>query len=172
MTALCRVSRRAAGVHYDRSGASRGHAGRGCEVVVGVPMRLPLRRKATATAVWAAALERYRRSVDRFLESLRLMPERSVRTELVRLGGPLEAVLEDFEEASARRAHYDASTTDWILEHMRRAATLCSHATETALLVNQAAWRHDADEVARGIESVRQLVTRIDELGDEVRRAG
>ena len=54
---------------------------------------------------------------------------------------------------------------------MRRAATLCSHATETALLVNEAAWRHDVDEVDRGIESVRQLVTRIDELGDEVRRA-
>lgn len=135
-------------------------------------MRHPLRRKATATAAWAAALQRYQRAVDRFLETLRLMPERAVRMELVRLGGPLEAVLEDFEDASARRGDYDASTAALIVEHMQRAATLCSHATETALLVNQAAWRHDGDEVARGIESVRQLVRRIDELGDEVRRAG
>ncbi len=134
-------------------------------------MRHPLRRRPTATVVWSAALERYRRAVDRFLESLRLMPERSVRTELVRLGGPLEAVLEDFEEATARRTDYDGPTAALILENMRRAATLCSHATETALLVNEAAWRHDVDEVDRGIESVRQLVTRIDELGDEVRRA-
>jgi hypothetical protein len=136
-----------------------------------VSMRHPLRRGATDAAVWNSAVERYRRAVDRYLASLRLMPERALRVELSQLGGPLEAVLEDIEEAAAQRAEYDAERRDEVLGCIHRAATLCAHATEAAQMANEAAWRYDADDVARCLDTVRLLIKKIDELGDEVRPA-
>ncbi len=134
-------------------------------------IRRPLRRGAAETAVWNSAVERYRRAVDRYLTSLRLMPERSLRQELSQLGGPLEAVLEDIEEAAAGRAGYDADRRDAVLGCIHRAATLCSHATEAAQMANEAAWRYDAEDVSRCLDTVRLLIKKIDELGDEVRPA-
>lgn len=131
-------------------------------------LRRPLRR-AGKDAVWSAALERYRRAVDRYHASLRLMPERALRQELTHLAGPLEAVLEDFEEAAAHRSGFDRTRAATVLGTIHRGATLCSHATEAALMANEAAWRYDAEDVARCLDTVRLLVKKIDELGDEAR---
>ncbi|HYY09603.1 MAG TPA: hypothetical protein VE781_01620 [Kineosporiaceae bacterium] len=132
-------------------------------------LRRPRRAGPTAASTWASALDRYRRAVARYSESLRTMPERQLRSDLTDLAGPLEAVLEDFEDAAAQRAGYDEAGAAAVLGCVHRAATLCSHATEAAQMANQAAWRADADDVARCLDTVRVLVKKIDELGDEVR---
>lgn len=131
-------------------------------------MRRPLGRRTPGAAAWTAAVGRYRRALDRYVATVQLVPERSLRSELTELAGPLEAVLEDFEDAAGRRERYGAEAANLVLEHIRRAATLCAHATENALQANQASWRHDRDEVESCLASVRELVRRIDELGDEL----
>jgi hypothetical protein len=99
------------------------------------------------------------------------MPDRELRRELTELAGPLEAVLEDFEDALGRRRDLDAARDAEALACIHRAATLCAHATEAALMANEAAWRYDDQDVVRRVDTVRQLVTRIDELGDQARPA-
>lgn len=132
-------------------------------------LRRPLRRGWAAASTWTSAVERYRRALDRYHASLRVMPDRSLRQELTHLGGPLEAVLEDFEEAVARRSRYDETRATAVLAAVHRAATLCSHATEAAQMANEATRRHAPDDVARCLDTVRLLIKKIDELGDEVR---
>jgi enoyl reductase-like protein len=139
--------------------------------VLGVSLRHPLRRHAASNATWAAAVERYRRAVDRYYSSLALIPGRVLRQRLTELGGPLEAVLEDFEDAMARRSRFDRGREADVLASIHRAATLCAHATEAALMANDAAWRHADEDAARGVDTVRQLVKAIDELGDRARPA-
>lgn len=146
------------------SGVYRGRDGARNEVI-GVPWR---RRTPPATVTHTSALGRYRRAVDRYHDCLQSMPERALRRELTELGGPLDAVLEDFEDALAQRRPGKARE-DAVLAAVQRAATLCAHATEAALMANEAAWRYDADEVGRYLDTVRLLVKKIDELGDEVR---
>jgi hypothetical protein len=141
-----------------------------CEVL-GVSLRHPLRRHAASTAAWVAAVERYRRAVDRYFSSLGLIPGRALRQRLTELGAPLEAVLEDFEDALARRGRLDKGREAEVLTAIHRAATLCAHATEAALMANDAAWRHADEDAARGLDTVRKLVTAIDELGDRARPA-
>ena len=36
-------------------------------------------------------------------------------------------------------------------------------------MANEAAWRYDAEDVSRCLDTVRLLVKKIDEIGDEVR---
>jgi hypothetical protein len=141
-----------------------------CEVL-GVSLRHPLRRHTASNATWAAAVERYRRAVDRSYSSLGLIPSWALRQRLTELGGPLEAALEDFEDAVARRGRLDKARETEVLAAIHRAATLCAHATEAALMANDAAWRHADEDVARGVDTVRKLVTAIDELGDRARPA-
>lgn len=131
---------------------------------------MPLLRRAWARrATWDAAVDRYRRAVDRYESSLREIPERRLRQELVHLGDPLEAVLEDFEDAADARSRYAREHAMRTLDAIHRAATLCAHAMEAALMAHEAARRHDSDDVARCLDAVRLLVKKIDELGDEVR---
>lgn len=132
-------------------------------------LRRPLRRSAMPDAPWASAVERYRRAVHRYHASLRMMPERALRQELTRLGGPLEVVLEDFEEAKAARLKLDPNRDAEILAAIHRAATLCAHATEAALMANEAAWRYATGDVARCLDTVQVLIKKIDELGDAAR---
>ena len=131
-------------------------------------LRRPLRAGPRSATSWTTAVERYRRALERYHTSLRLMPERKLRSELAELGGALEAVLEDFEDAADRRRAYDRDAAAAVLKVMHHAATLCSHATEAALLANEAAWRHDEVEVARRLDEVRGIVRTIDDFGAEV----
>ena len=72
--------------------------------MVGVALRRPLRRSAVSDATWASAVERYRRGVARYDSTVRIIPDRTLRRELLQLAAPLEATLEDFEEAFANAA--------------------------------------------------------------------
>jgi hypothetical protein len=119
--------------------------------------------------MWTSAVERYRRAVERYYSALQMMPERVLREELTQLGGPLDAVLEDFEDAMAHRGGRDAAPEPEVLARIHRAATLCAHATEAALMANEAAWRYAQEDVTRCVDTVRGLVKKIDALGDEVR---
>ena len=142
---------------------------RNCEVV-GVSLRRPSWRSGPGAAgTWASAIDRYQRAVDRYVASVRVMPERVLRHELTQLSGPLEAVLEDFEDAAAQRSTYRRARAVEILGCMHRAATLCAHATEAAQMAGDATRRYDTEDVARCLDTVRLLVKKIDELGDAVR---
>jgi hypothetical protein len=116
--------------------------------------------------MWASAVERYRRAVARYHSTLRTMPDRALRRELTQLAGPLEAALEDFEDALANRQRFQPDRDAEVLGQVHRAATLCAHATEAALMANEAAWRYDDEDVLRRVDMVRSLVKKIDELGD------
>jgi hypothetical protein len=150
---------------------TRVYRGRNCWDcgVVGVALRRPLRRHVASAAAWASAVERYRRAVERYHSTLRSMPDRALRRELTDLAGPLEAALEDFEDALANRRHPQVDRDTEILGGVHRAATLCAHATEAALMANEAAWRYDDEDVVRCVDTVRTLVKKIDELGDAAR---
>jgi hypothetical protein len=128
-------------------------------------MRRPLHG---AAATWASAVERYRRAVERYHESVRMMPDHTLRRELSHVGSPLDAVLEDVQTAADRRRTYDPERAEQVLALIRRAATVCAHATEAALMANEAARHHEVDDVATCLDSVRVLVKKIDEIGDEV----
>ena len=128
-------------------------------------IRRPLRRSA---ATWASAVERYRRAVDRYHESVRLMSDHSLRRELTHLAAPLDAVLEDVQDAARRRRAYDPERAEEVLAFIRRAATVCAHATEAAQLADEAARHHEVEDVRRCVDTVRLLIKKIDEIGDEV----
>lgn len=132
-------------------------------------LRRPLRRTTSSSATWVNAVERYRRAVDRYYSNLTLMPDRALRQELTHLGAPLDRVLQDFQEVLARRADLDKAREAEILAAIHRGATLCAHATEAALLANEAAWRHAEHEVAQRLDRVFDLVRTIDAIGDQVR---
>jgi hypothetical protein len=51
---------------------------------------------------------------------------------------------------------------------IRRAATLCAHAIEAALMADEAARHHEVEDVATCLDTVRVLVKNINEIGDEV----
>jgi hypothetical protein len=112
-------------------------------------------------------VERYRRAVARYHSTLRTIPDRALREDLLQLAGSLEAALEDFEDVFANRRRFSADQDTKVLAEVHRAATLCAHATEAALMANEAAWRYDDEDVVRCVGTVRSLIKRIDELGDE-----
>src|SRR3954451_25447136 len=91
-----------------------------CEVV-GVALRRPFRRNVASAATWASAVERYRRAVERYHSTLRTMPDRELRRELAQFAGPLEAVLEDFDEAMANRPKNAPDRDDAVLKDIHRA---------------------------------------------------
>ena len=128
-------------------------------------VRRSVRRSATA---WASAAERYRRAVDRYHESVRMMPDHNLRRELTHLAAPLEGVLDDVEQAAARRKSYDTDRAEEMLANIHRAATLCAHATEAAEMANDATRHHEVDDVARCLDTVRLLIKKIGEIGDQV----
>jgi hypothetical protein len=97
-----------------------------------------------------------------------MMPDHHLRRELTHVAGPLEAVLDDVEQAAARRKTYDSDRAEDVLAGIHRAATLCAHATEAAEMANQATRHREIDDVARCIDTVRLLIKKIDEIGDEV----
>ncbi len=146
--------------------------GASCLVLRGgrVSLRRALRSASGRPDAWTSAVDRYRRAVERYHSSPPTLLDRALRRELIRLGEPLDAVLTDVEEAANRRHRYDSARAAAVLGCIHRAATLCAHATEAALMAGEAARRRDTEDVARCLDTVRLLVKRIDELGDEVRR--
>ena len=133
-----------------------------------MPLPRPLRRRATSGGTWTGAVDRYRRAVERYYATLRLMPDRALRRELTQLGETLDAVLEDFEDALDHRSSVDPEDQAAAVNHIHRAATLCAHATEAAIMANEAAWRYDDQDVSRCVDSVRAFVKKIDEIGDQM----
>jgi hypothetical protein len=117
-------------------------------------------------ATWASAVERYRRGVARYQSTVGIMPDRTLRRELLQLAVPLEAALEDFEDAFANRRRVSTDHAIEVLAQVHQAATLSAHATEAALMANEAAWRYDDEDVVRCVDTVRSLIKKIDELGD------
>jgi len=132
---------------------------------VRVSMRRPLHR---SPATGASAVERYRRAVERYHESVRSMSDHTLRRELTHVASPLDAVLEDLEHAAAGQRAYDAERAEQVLAYIRRAATLCAHATEAALMADEATRHHAAEDVAACLDTVRGLIKKIDEIGDAV----
>ncbi len=128
-------------------------------------IRRPLRGSA---ATWTSAVERYRRAVERYHESVRVISDHNLRRELTHVASPLDAVLEDVETAAGRRRAYDPERAEQVLASIRRAATLGAHATEAALMADEAARHREAQDVARCLDAVRVLIKKIDEIGDEV----
>jgi hypothetical protein len=76
-----------------------------------VSIRRPLGGSA---ATWASAVERYRRAVERYHESVRVMSDHTLRRKLTHVASPLDAVLEDLENAAGRRA-YDLEQAEQVL---------------------------------------------------------
>jgi uncharacterized protein Yka (UPF0111/DUF47 family) len=97
-----------------------------------------------------------------------MMPDHNLRRELTHLAGPLDAVLDDLEQAADRRRAYDPERAEEILASIHHAATLCAHATEAAEMANEATRHHEVDDLARCVDTVRLLIKKIDEIGDEV----
>jgi hypothetical protein len=128
-------------------------------------MRRPERPSAAA---WSSAVERYRRAVDRYHETVGMMPDRTLRGELIHVADPLDAVLDDLEEAAARRRTYPPDRSAEVLACIHQAATLCAHAREAAHMASEASWRHEVDDLARCVDTVQLLVKKIDEIGGEV----
>ena len=134
---------------------------------------MPLRRRGRtprpSKKAWTAAIERLRRAVDRYHSCVQLVPDRSLRGELAGLGAELEAAFGDFENAFEGRSRLSADHDLAALGRLHRAATLCAHATEAALMANEAAWRYGIEDVARRLDTVRTLVRTIDELAVQSR---
>jgi hypothetical protein len=80
----------------------------------------------------------------------------------------LEAAFGDFEDVFEGRSRLSPDHDLAALGHVHRAATLCAHATEAAEMANEATRHHEVDEVTRCIDTVRLLIKKIDEIGDEV----
>jgi hypothetical protein len=135
-------------------------------------MSLPhlIRRHAAPNTSLSPAVERYRRAMDRYHANLRMMPERALRRELTELGEPLDDVLHDFQ-ALLDHLQPDKAREAEILSCVHRAATLCAHATEAALMANEAAWRHDQNDIRARREEVQERVTAIGGLAAQVRLA-
>lgn len=133
-------------------------------------MSLPhlIRRHAAPSTSLAPAVERYRRAVDRYYANLRMMPERALRRELTELGQPLEDALRDFQALVDHPQPEQAREAE-VLAGVHRAATLCAHATEAALMANDSSWRHDDRDIEARLDEVRGYVTRIAEHAAQVR---
>ncbi len=85
---------------------------------------------------WDVAVGRLRRGVDRYYEKVALMPDRRLRVELRELGAGLIVSLDQIAAVGA-----DPRTCrDPVMQRaVSRAATLCAHATEAAMLARMRA---------------------------------
>jgi hypothetical protein len=112
---------------------------------------------------WDAAASRLRRAVDRYYDKVAVMPDRRLRLELRELGtGLTDAVaLVDAAARDPRVTHDPVSQ-----RAVARAATLCAHATEAAMLANDASWHGQPKELTRCLDAVTTLVKAIRELTD------
>lgn len=122
---------------------------------------LPLTPKPSGTGEpppVAAALARYDRAVGRFRDTVATTSSWALNADLVAAADTLDDALDRFEERAAEQA----SLADPAPIH--RAATLCAHATELVMLLNDRLWRRDQAGARGYLDDVRAVVRTIAEL--------
>jgi hypothetical protein len=123
-----------------------------------------LLRPARSTG-WANAVDRLARAVHRYGDRIEMIPDRRLRQDLRDLGDQLNEALADVRHVPrGRRARGARSAV--AVRAMLRAGTLCAQATEAALIASDAGRRQQPDEVARQLQTVRELAAAVRELTD------
>lgn len=117
-----------------------------------------------APAAWEIATGRLRRAVRRYHDKVAVMPDRRLRLELREFGAGLTAAVEQIAAAEAADA---AITQDAVARRaITRAATLCAHATEAAMMANDASWHGELRDLTRCLDAVSTLAKAVRELTD------
>jgi hypothetical protein len=110
------------------------------------------------------AVERYGRAVARFHNKTANVPDRALRAELGRIGDLLDSCLAD--QQSVRRQGIQAGREDVVLRAVQRAATLCAHASEAALMAAERARHREFEDVVRCVDTAWTLSKVVRELTD------
>lgn len=115
-------------------------------------------------AAWEITIGRLQRSVQRYYEKVAVMPDRRVRQELRELGTGMSETVDRLiaAEAADPRLGHDPVTRRVV----SRAATLCAHATEAAMMASDASWHGELRDLTRCLDAVCTLVKAIRELTD------
>ncbi len=113
---------------------------------------------------WPRAVQRFERAVHRFHELTEATSDRPLRLELARLGEALDSCLADLQ--AARRAGAREGQETMVVRATHRAATLCAHSSEAALMAGERARRREFEDVVRCVDTIRTLVKAIRELVD------
>lgn len=128
-----------------------------------------------AAQAWTRAVDRLDRAVRRYVDTASGMRDRTLRVDLLHVGLDLESAAADFAAAGAERGAAAAGRDASLMAAVHRAATLCSHATESAMTAADATRRPRADRpdaAARHLDGVRILVKGVRELADGSRPPG
>lgn len=126
------------------------------------------RARPTVTApgpplAWERSVGRLRRAVDRYDDQVALMPDRRLRIELREHGEGLRTALVRVSDC----AQNPRVTHDPVNQRaVARAATLCAHAIEAAMLANDASWHGRPRELTRCLDALTTLVKAVRELTD------
>ena len=102
--------------------------------------------------------------MHRFHELTEATSDRSLRLELARLGEALDSCLADLQ--AARRAGAREGHETVVVRATHRAATLCAHSSEAALMAGERARRREFEDVVRCVDTIQTLVKAIRELVD------
>ncbi|MCE0537006.1 hypothetical protein LWF15_16005 [Kineosporia rhizophila] len=125
--------------------------------------------------VWRRVHDRFARSVRRYRTVIEVVPSRPVRAELAEIAEDLDEILELVREACEHAQAVAPSEGpdvpigpgDVYLDvHRRlaRAATLCSRASESAMMTRVAVRMKDADGVRDHIDAARRTVKQVREM--------
>ncbi len=125
-------------------------------------------RRATPPPVtapaWEMAIGRMERAVERYFEKVAVMPDRRLRQELRELGAGLTETVERL--VGAEKADPLVGHDPLTRRAVGRAATLCAHATEAAMMAGEASWHGELKDLTRCLDAVSTLVKAIRELTD------
>jgi hypothetical protein len=114
-------------------------------------------------AAWQTATGRLDRAVQRYYDKVAVMPDRRLRVELRDLGtGLITAHAQVIAAGQDPRVGHDPVCQ----RAVARAATLCAHATEAAMLANDASWHGRGRQLNRCLDAVTTLVKAVRELVD------
>jgi len=113
---------------------------------------------------WPRAVQRFERAVHRFHDLTEGTSDRPLRRELQRLGETLDSCLADLQAARRAGAREDRETM--VVRATHRAATLCAHSSEAALMAGERARRREFEDVIRCVDTIQTLVKAIRELVD------
>ena len=113
---------------------------------------------------WPRAVQRFERVVHRFHELTESSSDRPLRLELERVGELLDSCLSDLQ--AARRAGAREGHELVVVRATHRAATLCAHSCEAALMAGERARRREFDDVVRCVDAIQTLVKAVRELVD------
>jgi hypothetical protein len=113
---------------------------------------------------WPRAVQRFERAVHRFHDLTEATSDRPLRRELERIGETLDSCLADLQ--AARRVGAREGRETLVVRATHRAATLCAHSSEAALMAGERARRREFEDVIRCVDTIRTLVKAIRELVD------